>query len=147
MTRKSLIIFALSSIILYPILLGIFGQTGYLHNKQLEKEINDLNYEKEVLFLQVQSLEEQKEQMASADAMKDAAFKFGYQSNGEQVYYFIDDYEGESQNEHTVTQEKSADKNRFEGLSQVWILLMTLAFSLLLTVSYVFVAHRSDVER
>ncbi|MFA6784959.1 MAG: septum formation initiator family protein [Sphaerochaeta sp.] len=144
MTRKTLIIFALSTIIAYPLFLGVFGPSGYFHNRQVSQKLSNLGYEQEVLSLQVQSLEEQKKQMSSADALKDAAFRFGYQSDGEQVYYFPDEHELDVQSKGAYHEGKPVETGTFEGLSQAWIVLITLAFSLLLTVSYVFVSHRSD---
>lgn len=88
MTRKILIIFALTGAISYLILLSWAGEGGYLHNQALKAEIERLRYADEMLALEVDSLTEQQRQMSGPDAIKDAAFKYGYLEEGEEVFYF-----------------------------------------------------------
>ncbi|MCK9547506.1 MAG: hypothetical protein M0Q37_03235 [Sphaerochaeta sp.] len=59
-----------------------------MHNRALKAEIERLRYADELLALEVDSLAEQQRQMQGPDAIKDAAFKYGYLEEGEQVFYF-----------------------------------------------------------
>ena len=132
MTRKLSLIFIFTTIIAYFILLGLFGEEGYLHARAKKQELEVLRQRQEVLLLQVDSLELQKRHMSSQDALKDAAFRFGYQEEGEQVFYFSDEGEGE----HVQDGDDSFSKTKgqsFTGFAKPWIALMALAFSLLFT--------------
>jgi cell division protein FtsB len=140
MTRKIPLIFALSLGISFPLLLAFAGKGGYLHNNSLRSEIEQLRYEEEVLTLQVQSLSDQKEQMGSSDALRDAAFKYGYQSDGEKVYYFVD--AAQDGTEQGRTQERYGKAPQFEGLPTLVLFALALAFSSLATVCYAVLEKR-----
>lgn len=140
MTRKIPLIFALSLGISFPLLLSFAGKGGYLHNRSLSAEIDQLRYEQEVLTLQVQSLSDQKQQMGSSDALRDAAFKYGYQSDGEKVYYFVDAEEDHS--DQIRTQARYGHSPQFEGLPTIMIFSVALAFSSLGTLCYALLEKR-----
>ena len=132
MTSKLGHIFIFTSIITYFILLGLLGEEGYIHARAVRMELEALRQRQEVLNLQVDSLEKQKELMSSQDALKDAAFRFGYQGEGEQVFYFTD----EGPKEHALQAKASLSttpRKPFEGFSKLWIALIALAFSFLFT--------------
>ncbi|WP_320130854.1 septum formation initiator family protein [uncultured Sphaerochaeta sp.] len=141
MTRKIALLFILSTGISFFLLLGIFGKQGFLCNLSVKQELKDLRYEKEVLSLQVDSLEKQKVELKSGEGLKDAAFKLGYQTQGEQVFYFSDKNDDISTAKTDKLSEKK-EKWDFKGLSAIWILIIALAFSLVLTVSFAFVVNR-----
>ncbi|MDD3056916.1 MAG: septum formation initiator family protein [Sphaerochaeta sp.] len=140
MTRKIPLIFALSLGISFPLLLAFAGKGGYLHNKSLMTEIEQLRYEQEVLTLQVQSLSDQKEQMGSRDALRDAAFKYGYQSDGEKVYYFVDSEE--ESNDQIRAQTRYGNTPQFEGWPTQVIFALALGISSLGTVCYALLEKR-----
>lgn len=135
MTRKLPLIFALSLVISFSLFLSVFGEGGFLHNQALRKEIEQLRYADQMLSLQVESLKTQRNLMGGRDALQDAAFKYGYQSEGEQVYYF--DLEGKSDAlEAPIAAAKPVQGPFFEGLSTLYVFFMALAFATVLTVSY-----------
>jgi cell division protein FtsB len=141
MTRKIAIIFTLSLGISFFVLLGILGKQGFLNNLSLKQELEAIRYKNGVINLQVESLERQQKELESGEGLRDAAFKLGYQSEGEQVYYFSD--EEASQQESKTDDFSPIPSNRtFSGFSSLWIFLMALAFSLIFTVSLVFAANR-----
>ena len=146
MIRKLALIFTFSSIITYFILIGLLGEEGYLHATAMRLELEALRQRQEVLLLQVDSLEQQKELMSSQDALKDAAFRFGYQEEGEQVFYFTDDGEVDQ-----VRQEQDSFSNLsrhpFSGFSKLLIALIALAFSSLFTLVWLLRAKRSANNR
>ena len=146
MTRKLGLIFTFTLILAYFILLGLLGEEGFLHARSITQELEILQHEKEVLLLQVDSLEQQKRLMSSQDALKDAAFRYGYQGEGEQVFYFAD--EGQ---EDTVQQGQDVlsnpAKGTFTGFSKLWIALMALVFSTIFTVVWGIGAQRRDRYR
>ncbi|HPK64110.1 MAG TPA: septum formation initiator family protein [Sphaerochaeta sp.] len=88
MLKRSLLAGLLTYFFTFLLLLAVFGQGGYLHNRALEAEIQRLSYNQNLLQIQIQALERQEAQMGKEDALRDAAFKYGYQSEGEVVYYF-----------------------------------------------------------
>ncbi|NLK13580.1 MAG: hypothetical protein GX313_02335 [Spirochaetales bacterium] len=88
MHKRSLLAGLLTYFFTFLLLLAIFGQGGYLHNRALKAEIQRLSYNQNLLRIQIQALERQESQMDKEDALRDAAFKYGYQSEGEVVYYF-----------------------------------------------------------
>ncbi len=122
MTRKIPLIFMLTGVFTYLILLSVLGKGGYLHNKALESEVQRLRYASEVLSLEVDSLRSQRVEMHSVDAIKDAAFKYGYQVEGEQVFYFEDIPEEPLPRSTTRF---SAKRPAFEGLENWKIALLS----------------------
>lgn len=146
MTSKLGRIFTFSSIIAYFILIGLLGEEGYLHANAMRLELEVLRQRQEVLLLQVDSLKQQKELMSSQDALKDAAFRFGYLGEGEQVFYFTDEGEGDHVQQ---AQESVPTKKRqpFSGFSKPWIALIALAFSSLFTLVWLLRAKRRASNR
>ena len=146
MIKKLSLIFTFSSIIAYFILIGLLGEEGYLHSRSMRLELEALRHRKEVLVLQVDSLEQQKELMSSQDALKDAAFRFGYQEEGEQVFYFTDEGEADQvgQAQDSLSNLK---RHPFLGFSKPWIALIALAFSSLFTLVWLVKAKRSASNR
>ncbi|MDT4761432.1 hypothetical protein [Sphaerochaeta sp. PS] len=134
-------------IISYFLILGLFGQEGFFHARSLKLELERLRYQQEILHLQVASLEQQKTQMSSSDALKDAAFRFGYQGEGEQVFYFADD--GGLQPAQTSQQipDTTTGNTRYTGLAKSSIALMALAFSVVFTVVWAFIQKRRTSHR
>ena len=134
MTRKFPLVFTLSLGISFFLLLGFLGRGGYLHNQELKKEIEQKKYQTQVLGLQVESLSRQKKEALSQDALKDAAFKYGYQKEGEQVFYFsFDDQDADitMQKPHIMVETKY-----FTGIRQIYIFSIALAISTLITVCF-----------
>lgn len=146
MTRKLVQTFTFSIVITYFILLGLLGEEGYLHARSINRELDVLRKKQEALILQVDSLEQQKNLMSSQDALKDAAFRFGYQVEGEQVFYFTDvDEKDHPKAKSDVVETKQ--RKPFPGFSKHWIALMALAFSSLFTVVWGIGVQRRDRHR
>jgi cell division protein FtsB len=141
MTRKIAVIFTLSLVISFFLLLGTLGKQGFLNNLYLKQELGAVRYKKDVLSLQVESLKRQQSELQSGGGLRDAAFKLGYQSEGEQVYYFSDEMPETVKTEKTVSS-KSPERKTFRGFSILSVFLLALAFSFVLVVSYYFVANR-----
>ncbi|MBI9093278.1 MAG: septum formation initiator family protein [Sphaerochaeta sp.] len=144
--RKCGLIFTFSTILLYFILLGLLGEEGFLHARSIRRDLEHLRQRQEALVLQVDSLEQQNTLMSSQDALKDAAFRFGYQAEGEQVFYFTDDGDGEygHQEEDTISKMES---QTFSGFSKPWIALLSLAFSAIFTIVWAVGTQRRDRHR
>lgn len=145
MTRRILIVFALSLVITYPLVLGVFGPSGALHNRALTQEVANLTYQNEVLALQTQSLKEQKQSMAGSDALMDAAFRYGYQSEGEQVYYFDQNEESSIQNKAPQKVAESK-KPSFGGMGTGSLVGITLVISLVITILYAIIHTKKGRE-
>jgi hypothetical protein len=107
----------------------------------LKQELEGVRYKKEVLSLQVDSLRSQQSELQSGEGLRDAALKLGYQSEGEQVYYFSDEIPNSVNTARSVSSE-SPKKKSFTGFSVLWVFLSALAFSFILAVSYYIVANR-----
>ena len=124
---------------------SIFGSGGLLHNRALEKAVKQLAYQNEVLALQTQGLQNQKQSMTGSDALKDAAFRYGYQSEGEQVYYF-EQSDGKSVIANPAPTVADFKKPSFDGLSNLIIAALTLCVSLVITLSYAIILRKRKNE-
>lgn len=138
MTRKILILFGLTGAICYLILLSFAGKGGYLHNQALRAEIDRLAYADELLALEVESLAAQRNQMQSPDAIKDAAFKYGYLEEGETVFYF----DLPDEDVHHKSTRYTAQRPSFEGLKTITVALLSLGIALVVTLLYTLVSWR-----
>ncbi len=117
--------------------MAVFGNGGFLHNRALKTEIERLSYEQTVLSLQVDSLERQREEATSEDALRDAAFKYGYQSEGEQVYYFVDEENGSISHENKkILTFESGGTLGFTGIPTIYLALASLVMATLITLCY-----------
>lgn len=144
--RKIGLLFTFSIIILYFTLLGLLGEEGLLRARSKRRDLEVLRQRQEFLVLQVNALEQQNKLMSSQDALKDAAFRFGYQMEGEQVFYFTDEGEDEygHQEEKNISQGES---QTFSGFSKLWIALMALASSVVFTIVWTIGVQRRDRHR
>ncbi len=141
MIRKVSVFFTLSLIVAYFVLLGLLGEEGFFQARSIRRDLELLKQKEEILSLQIDSLQQQKEHMTSQDALKDAAFRFGYQEEGEQVFYFENGGEVESPQQGQAPL-SSQEKQVFSGFAKHWIALMALAFSSLSTVVWTVVTKR-----
>lgn len=144
--RKLGLIFTFSIIVVYFTLLGLLGEEGLLHARSMRRDLEHLHQRQEILVLQVDSLEQQNKLMSSQDALKDAAFRFGYQMEGEQVFYFTDEEDGDYGHQEANTPSIS-ESQIFSGFSKPWIALMALAFSVVFTIGWAIVSQRRDRHR
>jgi cell division protein FtsB len=126
MTRKITAIFIVTFAISFTLMLSYAGKGGYLHNKALKKEVLALQRATNRLGLEVESLTGQRLELEEGDAIRDAAFKYGYQSAGEQVFYFDIDDEAPLVVDPTYEVHRPA----FEGLKMWKILLIAVTISL-----------------
>ena len=140
MTRKFPLLFTISLGFIFFLLLGLVGKGGYFHNQSLKAEIEERRYQTEVLALQVESLQKQRSEALSQDALKDAAFKYGYQREGEQVFYFqLDEEEDLIQmgNPPPLVQ-----TSQFTGIRVTYIFLIALVISTTITVCFMLLTRR-----
>jgi len=138
MTRKILILFSLTGAISYLILLSWAGNGGYLHNRALKAEIERLRYADELLALEVDSLAEQQRQMQGPDAIKDAAFKYGYLEEGEQVFYFDLPPDDVRQSSPRYAPRRPS----FEGIARWKLALIAIAIASAVSVLAAFMCRR-----
>ncbi len=144
--RKSITAFIVVTIVTYFILLGLLGNEGFFHARSVKDTLDLLKEREATLLMEIELLEYQKNHMSSEDGLKDAAFRFGYQLEGEKVFYFVNDGEPEQvpPKETPHTPEK---KQSFTGFSKPLIALMALAFSSLFTVLWYIGIKRRDSNR
>lgn len=91
------------------------------------------------------SLERQREEATSEDALRDAAFKYGYQSEGgEQVYYFVDEENGSisHENKKILTFESGGTLGGFTGIPTIYLALASLVMATLITLCYAWMLKR-----
>ncbi len=121
----------------------VLGTGGFLHNRALKAEISKLSYEQTMLSLQVDSLRRQRDEASSEDALKDAAFKYGYQSEGEQVYYFIDEDQNSSPYEDRILRTfESGESLGFSGIPTIYLALASLVMAAVITLCYWWMQNR-----
>ncbi len=143
MTRKIPLLFAFSLVFIFSLLMAVFGNGGYLHNRALKAEIERFSYEQTVLSLQVDSLKRQREEATSEDALRDAAFKYGYQIEGEQVYYFSDEENGSlSHEDGKILTFESGGSLAFAGIPTIYLALASLVIASFITLCYAWMQKR-----
>ncbi|MDD7201981.1 MAG: hypothetical protein PUH55_09165 [Spirochaetales bacterium] len=64
------------------------GTHGLTYIMAMRNEVSELAYEAQQKQVQVDALLARKQSMAEGEGVQDAAFKLGYQREGEQVYFF-----------------------------------------------------------
>nr|WP_319474821.1 septum formation initiator family protein [uncultured Sphaerochaeta sp.] len=152
MTRKIQLLFAFSLVFIFSLLMTVFGIGGILHNRALKAEISRLSYEQTMFSIQVDSLKRQRDEASSEDALKDAAFKYGYQSEGEQVYYFMDDEHNANTYEDSILRTFESGKSLgFSGIPTIYLALASLAMAAMITLCYWWMQkrrrHTYELER
>lgn len=130
----------------------VFGIGGILHNRALKTEISRLSHEQTMLSIQVDSLKRQRDEASSGDALKDAAFKYGYQSEGEQVYYFIDEEQDSSSYEDRILRTfEPGGSLGFSGIPTIYLALASLVMAAMITLCYWWIQkkrrHTYELER
>lgn len=88
MTRKIWAIGLAVSIVMFGVLQILVGSHGIPYLVSLHQEVSDLRYEAKRKELQVEALKEQEANSLQGEGVEDAAFRLGYQQEGEQVYFF-----------------------------------------------------------
>lgn len=125
MTRKYTLLFVFTSIFLFTVSSGIFGEQGYLRNSGLKKQLEQQLHEEELLRLQVLSLERRKESVNSVDELRDVALRLGYNQDGNQVFYFSED-----QSTASATNElplaNSSPIQVYQGISTLYLAFFSL---------------------
>lgn len=125
MTRKYTLLFVFTSIFLFTVSSGIFGEQGYLRNSGLKKQLEQQLHEEELLRLQVLSLERRKESVNSVDELRDVALRLGYNQDGNQVFYFSED-----QSDASATNElplaNSSPIQVYQGISTLYLAFFSL---------------------
>jgi cell division protein FtsB len=152
MTRKIPLLFAFSLVFIFSLLMTVFGIGGILHNRALKTEISRLSHEQTMLSIQVDSLKRQRDEASSGDALKDAAFKYGYQSEGEQVYYFIDEEQDSSSYEDRILRTfEPGGSLGFSGIPTIYLALASLVMAAMITLCYWWIQkkrrHTYELER
>lgn len=135
MTRKYILFFITSFIILFSLGLGILGERGVIRNSLLKKELEAQLYSEHMLRIRVEDLVRTEQGASQGDELKDVAFRLGYNLDGDTVYYFsapdvLDPLEASSK---VVTQE--APKSSFKGLSMHVLFIISLAGATLILIS------------
>lgn len=130
----------------------VFGIGGILHNRALKTEISRLSHEQTMLSIQVDSLKRQRDEASSGDALKDAAFKYGYQSEGEQVYYFIDEEQDSNSYEDRIPRTfEPGGSLGFSGIPTIYLALASLVMAAMITLCYWWIQkkrrHTYELER
>jgi cell division protein FtsB len=152
MTRKIPLLFAFSLVFIFSLLMTVFGIGGILHNRALKTEISRLSHEQTMLSIQVDSLKRQRDEASSGDALKDAAFKYGYQSEGEQVYYFIDEEQDSNSYEDRIPRTfEPGGSLGFSGIPTIYLALASLVMAAMITLCYWWIQkkrrHTYELER
>ena len=88
MTTRKVLLSAFMSIMLFIILLSVFGQSGILVNRSLSARLDELSRQEEERRLEIEALEERRRQVSSEAYFDDVALSLGYEREGDVVYYF-----------------------------------------------------------
>lgn len=88
MTRKKWMASAFIFLITLLLLEICIGTHGLTYISAMRQEVRGLAYEAQQKQVQVDALLSRSQSMAAGEGVQDAAFKLGYQREGEQVYFF-----------------------------------------------------------
>ena len=133
MTRKKWVASAfifLVTLLLLEICIGTHGLTYIL---SLRKQVADLAYVAQQKQVQVDSLLSQSRILADGEGVQDAAFKLGYQREGEQVFFF----EQPGRSEQAVTPSETSKDYHYFHLPFWANACISLAVSLLGVILFV----------
>ncbi len=128
--KKSLFFLIFINLLLFLLFTGIFGEQGLLHNRSLQRRLAAIQYEQELLSLEVQSLQRKKEDASSLDELRDAALRLGYNQDGNEVYYFATDMQS-LPNEQPVAQQQEQTPV-YAGIPTAVLLLISSGCSLVI---------------
>jgi cell division protein FtsB len=145
MTRKKVLIFLFTYAISFFFLLFLVGEHGVTYMVALKREVGHLAYQKEELSSKVDSLRKEEQQLEQGSGVKDAAFKLGYQREGEQVYYF-EEKDGEDSKPVVPSAVKPQEKLSYFHLPLWANALSALGMSVLFMVWYLFKVGKNDDE-
>ncbi len=73
------------------LLSGLFGEAGFIYNRQLEEELERQNDVLLKLKTAQANFKRQEENILTENFLKDGAIKQGYSMDGDEVYYFKPD--------------------------------------------------------
>lgn len=133
MTRKNIAITIISFSIIALFLNLLVGPRGVTYLCTIKKEVKSLEREKAELQSKVESLSIEKENLSQGEGVNDAAFKLGYQKEGEQVYYFPNQ-EQEKQSDDAILDSsvEEGGKGNYFQLPQWLIMVISLVISLVI---------------
>lgn len=129
MFKSKLVLFFISFVCSFFLVLGIFGNRGYLYNKSLKQQLIVLVKQAEKLGVEVNSLTEKTKSLETEEGIRDAAMKLGYYVRNDNVYIFEDpQIQTGSQVENEVSQIKF-----YQPLSSFYCILIACFFALVIT--------------
>jgi len=140
MTRKFLAIFSITFAVSLLFSVLFFGEHGFFYQKALKRQINDLEYQQEKLQVEVDGLKDQNNRKTSGEGLKDAAFKLGYKSEGEQIYFFTDDVPAKQD-------EPSNERHTDQDYAYFWLPLWALVLISLVMAIIVMLLYAKRVRR
>ena len=131
----------------FCLLTAIFGETGYLVNKDLEKQLKINEYRLDRDEVELENLRIQEQELATEDGVRSAALNLGYKVEGDDVYQF----ETEDQVETVSTDDTSAviqteETSTFKPWGFTKIFLIAFGFSLAVTVLIWLVRRKKEEE-
>lgn len=144
MTRKCITLFFIITVCSYLLLNGIFGEQGIISSKEMKDELEKSKEQVAQLELRIQDLEKEKESALTTDGLKDSALKLGYQTPGDQVYYFSNETK-EATNIQQDTPNSSVNKseNLLKRFKTIDLIILSVVFALIISIIYFFILKRN----
>ena len=117
----------------FCLLSAVFGKTGYLVNKELEKQLKINEYRLDRDDVELENLRIQEQELTTEDGVRFAAMNLGYKVEGDDVYQF----ETEDQIQEISSEASKPDTLEEVSSFQPWgfgrLFLVAFSFSLVVT--------------
>ncbi len=142
MTRKLIILFAVSMLCFYSLISSFLGERGILVNKSLTRQLKENEYELDRKEVEIENLAIQEKELSTEDGLRSAAMNLGYKVESDDVYVFP------SEDQVPATQagtegapvEKGSD---FKPWSTSFTLLISFCCSTIITVLVLLFSRRN----
>ena len=139
-----MLIFVILSIGFYFLFTGIFGENGYLKNRELKIQLEEKETHLLKLNSQIESLSQKNEELSTEEGLREAALKLGYNVKGDEVFVF--ESSSLQKNQKEALNENNPERKEFKPFSSTIIVLMALVSSVLISIILNSICKPSEIE-
>ena len=141
MTRKLIFLFLVLSLCLFCLISSFFGERGFLANNQLKRQLKENEYKLDKSDVELEVLQKQEEDTATIDGLRASGMRYGSATEGDEVYVF--ETKDEVQKPQTsYNSDQDQNSGSFTPLRPLFILLISLCASLIITLSVLLLSRR-----
>jgi preprotein translocase subunit SecF len=131
----------------FSLLTAIFGKTGYLVNRELEKQLKINEYRLDRDEVELENLRIQEQELSTEDGVRFAAMNLGYKVEGDDVYQFETEDEVQAVSDsQTSTVGETEETSTFEPWGFTKLFLVAFSISLAVTVLIWILRRKKEEE-